>query len=143
MDFAGTALLDELLRIGPSEILANTEMHLAAQASEALIKLLPWPKAPYDEGAYSELNMPDALISRFGNTAIEELGAAELCAAAALMRYLEATQKNGLRHINVIKHYELQQYMQIDPSARRNLELTQTMRGMWHSTQREPLDSGA
>jgi DNA mismatch repair protein MutS len=127
-DFAGTALLDELLRIGPSEILANTEMHLAAQGGEALLKLLPWPKAPYDEGAYSEPVMPDALVSRFGNEPVKDLGPAALCASAALMRYLEATQKNGLGHINTIKPYELQQYMLIDPSARRNLELTQTLR---------------
>lgn len=129
MDSAGTALLDELLRIGPSEILANTEAHLAAQGNEALLKLLPWPKEPYDNGAYSELNMPDALVNRFGGSAVEELGPAALCAAAALMRYLEATQKNGLRHINTITPYELQQHMLIDPSARRNLELTQTLRG--------------
>ena len=125
----GSALLDELLRLQPSEILANTEMHLAAQLSDAYRKLLPWPQAPYDEDAYAELEVSDVLVKRFGPDALLNIGPNALCAAGALMRYLEATQKNGLAHINSVERYELQQYMLIDPAARRNLELTQTMRG--------------
>jgi DNA mismatch repair protein MutS len=128
-EYTASALVDELLRIQPSEILANTEMHLAAQGLETLKKLLPWPQTPYDEDAYSELEISDMLVRRFGSGALDEAGLNALCAAGALMRYLEATQKNALAHINAIKRYELQQYMLIDPSARRNLELTQTLRG--------------
>ena len=128
-EFTGTALIDELLRIQPSEILANTEMHLAAQLSEVYRKLLPWPQAPYDEDAYSRVEISDTLIRRFGVSALENIGSNALCSTGALMRYLEATQKNGLAHINAIERYELQQFMLIDPSARRNLELTQTLRG--------------
>ena len=137
--YTGTALIDELLRVHPSEILANTEMHLSAQLEEAYRKLLPWPQAPYEEDAYSQTTASGTVSGRFGEEAARAVGPDALCAAGALLRYLEATQKNGLAHINRLTPYEIREFMQIDPSARRNLELTETMRGqsrkgslLWH-----------
>lgn len=45
-----------------------------------------------------------------------------------LLRYLMETQKRALDHMQKIEMYESDQYMQLDMHARRNLELTETIR---------------
>ena len=46
----------------------------------------------------------------------------------ALLQYLHETQKNSLEHINKLEIYSIDDYMIIDSSTRRNLELTETLR---------------
>ena len=127
---AGTALIDELLRIHPRELLVNTDLFLFSQGVEYFAKLLPWPTGPYEaQDAFSAETATRMIATRFGAAAVGELPPHALCAAGALMQYLNDTQKNALSHINRIQPYELQQYMLIDNAARRNLELTETIRG--------------
>ena len=52
----------------------------------------------------------------------------ETAAINALLSYLEKTQKMKLDHINHIKIYNLQKYMALDITARRNLELIERQR---------------
>ena len=49
-------------------------------------------------------------------------------ASGALMWYLNETQKNDLSHISALKYYTTGDFMLLDVSSRRNLELTETMR---------------
>ena len=51
-----------------------------------------------------------------------------ISAVNGLLGYFEETQKMKLEHINTLKMYEVQKYMALDVSARRNLELTERMR---------------
>ncbi len=44
------------------------------------------------------------------------------------MWYLNETQKNDLSHISALKYYTTGDFMLLDVSSRRNLELTETMR---------------
>ena len=44
------------------------------------------------------------------------------------MSYLKETQKTDLKHIEKIRIYKIEQYMIIDSSSRRSLELSETMR---------------
>jgi len=46
----------------------------------------------------------------------------------AMFKYLDETQKIDLSHIETVSYYENCDYMEIDMSSRRNLELTETMR---------------
>ncbi|MBN2568281.1 MAG: DNA mismatch repair protein MutS, partial [Deltaproteobacteria bacterium] len=48
-------------------------------------------------------------------------------AACAVLRYVKETQKEGLGHINEIRLYPLKTYMLLDETARRNLELFNTI----------------
>lgn len=54
----------------------------------------------------------------------------ELClrSLGALFEYLGETQKIDLSHIRSVSYFESRDYMEIDLSSRRNLELTETMR---------------
>ena len=59
--------------------------------------------------------------------AIEESNEA-VCALGATIDYLTEVQKSGLDNIREIDFYSENQFMKIDFSSRRNLELTETMR---------------
>ncbi len=73
----------------------------------------------------------EVLKEQFGKT-VAELGLSELpqtvCAAAALLMTLRQVQRADLRHIQSLEYYRPGRYMELDLTARRNLELTQTMR---------------
>ena len=49
--------------------------------------------------------------------------------SAALLSYLHETQKSDLSYISDLEYYEQGRFMELDLSARRNLELTETIRG--------------
>ena len=55
-------------------------------------------------------------------------GAAAL-ALGALLSYVHETQKTDLSHIDTLDYYEQGRFMELDLTARRNLELTETLRG--------------
>ena len=50
-------------------------------------------------------------------------------AAGALLDYLYATQKTDLSYLHTLRYYATGQFLELDPVARRNLELTETIRG--------------
>lgn len=52
-----------------------------------------------------------------------------LAPLGALLAYLEVTQKSDLSHLRTIRYYTDGEFMELDPTARRNLELCETLRG--------------
>ena len=50
-------------------------------------------------------------------------------AAGALLDYLYATQKTDLSYLHTLRYYATGQFLELDPVARRNLELAETIRG--------------
>lgn len=126
-------LLDELSRVAPREILINQ----SAELDQPLLSILKERCSPfitlYHEWAYSYNSAYQKLIQHFSVHSLEGFGCQHLsygiCAAGALMEYLTETQKNTLRHITRIKPYYLESYMILDAATRRNLELTETIRG--------------
>lgn len=57
------------------------------------------------------------------------LGSIALRALGAAIDYLEKTQMGGMERISVVNLYTDNQYMRVDVTAMRNLELMETMRG--------------
>ncbi len=88
---------------------------------------------PWQEWAFQQSNAYRVLLEHFKVQSLEPFGCDNMpygiCAAGALLTYLSETQKNALRHINYIKVLTEQSYMVLDETARRNLELTETIRG--------------
>jgi len=72
------------------------------------------------------------LVEHFGTLHLEGFGlhegAGEIPVAGALLAYLADTQKSALSQITRLKTYSQQQYMILDISSRRNLELTSSAR---------------
>ena len=72
------------------------------------------------------------LKSQFGVSSLEGLGIDNetlLRSAGALLLYLDDIQKVSLDNINYIKRYSISNFMVLDQNTRRNLELSETIRG--------------
>ncbi len=123
IDKAAQRLGDELVRISPKEIIANAPLPEGATSL---------PVGIQDAAAYHYSKAKAALLSHFAVQSLESFGLEEMKigvrAAGALMKYLEETQKNALEHMTGIQRYYDKRYMMLDHTARRNLELTETMR---------------
>ncbi|MBW6451688.1 MAG: DNA mismatch repair protein MutS [DPANN group archaeon] len=69
----------------------------------------------------------DKLISHFNINSLDGFGLSDLplsvMACGALVGYLEDTQKRGLNHINKIQVYSTDEFMMLDRSTQKNLEL--------------------
>ena len=118
-------LFDEINRINPSEILFSDMWQ--EEVPENLALRISKFKDNYDAQTAS-----DRLKKHFNVVSLASFGidnySVGLSAAAYVVDYLEETQKTALLHINKIVPYRIGEYMFIDSSARRNLELVQTMK---------------
>lgn len=114
-------LIDELGRIDPAELLVSD---LLADFSQV-------PSAPFHDTF--DFDVATAKLKQFfkikslGSFGLEGLTAG-LGAAAAIIDYLERTQKASLAHINNIKLYQPDDFMFLDAATQRNLELVRTIR---------------
>ncbi len=121
-------LLDEVLRIRPNEIITN-DLNTLRQFIGVDVSC-----TEYSHGAFAPAQAHGALCSHFHLNDLSPLGLADdykagALAAGALMLYLNETQKNALEHIAGLRIYPSSQIMLLDRSARRNLELTESLRG--------------
>ncbi len=116
-------LQDELARIRPKEIIANAP--LPPEATTLPVDVL-------DAEEFHLGKARAALLEHFAVQSLDAFGIGDMKAgvraAGALMRYLERTQKNALEHMTNITQYRDERYMMLDHTARRNLELTESMR---------------
>lgn len=115
-----------LAALNPGEIITNDP---DAAAPCALIAC-----RGYTAAAFQSQNARETLLTHFGVNSLIALGldsslSLASCAAGALMRYLNETQKNSLKHIVRVRVLEKGDVMPLDTATRRNLELTETIRG--------------
>ena len=108
-------LRDEIARREPSEILLSEDA--SAEATHAFDELLI-TRVPAVTFATDALESP-VLGS------IEESG---LCAAGAVLAYVERTQKGILAHIRPLQSYSLSDHMDLDPFTVTSLELVKPLR---------------
>ncbi|HEY7350351.1 MAG TPA: DNA mismatch repair protein MutS [Ktedonobacterales bacterium] len=73
------------------------------------------------------------LLAHFAVASLEGFGCAHLplaiCAAGALLSYIEETQRGVLAHLTALETYSTSGFMVLDPHTRRNLELFHSGRG--------------
>ncbi|HUW18399.1 MAG TPA: DNA mismatch repair protein MutS [Sedimentisphaerales bacterium] len=131
-------LLDELLRLSPAECLlpdrrgelfeAETK-RLArdiAQLTNAIITERPaWYFDPYQAR--------QRLLKHFGTATLEGFGIEDgddglIPPAGAVIEYLSETQKTTLGHIQSLKKINRQNFLQIDATSLRSLEILRTIR---------------
>jgi len=128
------ALLDELGRLAPSEILLPEEPGEDSPLANELLAYLPHscltrrPAAGfYPETARQRL-LEHFRVVNLAGFGCEELKAG-VAAAGSLLLYLQETQKAALDHIERLTPIEFDHVLLMDESSRRNLELTQTLTG--------------
>ena len=121
-----TELRAHLSALAPGEILTNNPEFLQ-ECTSVLCQMYP-------ASAFQSQNAKEVLLSHFKTSTLLSLGldqahSAAMCAAGALMHFLTETQKNALEHIVTLRICEQNDAMPLDASTRRNLELTESLRG--------------
>lgn len=125
-------LFDELQKFRPSEILCNRAFEMSGVDTESLKDNYAVIINVLDDNYYSEDSSSAVLTEHYKVHSIESLGLADYesgaLAAGAAMQYLYDTQKHNCSNITQLVVYQSGEFMLIDASTRRNLELTETMR---------------
>ncbi|NLO22589.1 MAG: DNA mismatch repair protein MutS [Syntrophomonadaceae bacterium] len=125
-------LQSELLRLSPAEVLINNESCLE----------LDWQKPAFLSGSTALSNIApdilgyetarDILLRHFEVHTLDGFGLKEyktaVKAAAAVVNFLNHTQKVSLKQVGSMRFYQPGQYLELDYYTRRNLELTASMR---------------
>ena len=128
---AVTKLTDELAKFSPSEIICNEGFKTMPEGI-AIEKRFNTKLSICDDWMYDYHSANKRLCRHFNVDRVDGLGLKDkvfsVCAAGSLMEYLYQTQKSDLSHIAHIKNYQSSQFMLLDVSSRRNLELTETLR---------------
>ena len=114
----------EIIRLQPAEILlpAGFEMenNLAGH-------ITPWPGWRFES-----TRCQDELLRHFEVSSLDGFGLREktlsVRAAGAILQYIQETQPAALRLLTHMATYSLDDFMLLDASTRRNLELTETIR---------------
>ena len=126
------SLLDEIYRFAPSELVCNEAFTMAGIDTEELRERMNLIITQLENARFSDEPCREILLSHFGLQSLAGLGIEEfqtgVIAAGAVLSYLYETQKNRLEHLTRIIPYTTGQFMMLDTSTRRNLELVETLR---------------
>ena len=125
-------LTDEIYKIAPSEIICNEPLMMSGLDIDDLRGRLGIMVQAMDPRYFGDVICRKTLLDHFHVGTIEGLGIAEFScginAAGALLSYLFETQKTDLTHISSIRPYHTEEFMVMDGSSMRNLELIETLR---------------
>ena len=123
-------LESELARIDPSEILIAESW---SDALHALIDSLPCTAQARPDWHFDAARGEAMLKEQLQVAALDAFGVADapeiLAACAALLDYAQSTQGSRLPHIASLKRESISDFVALDPVTRRNLEITETLRG--------------
>ena len=124
-------LINELGRFSPAEAVVNETAFFDETLHSFLQDKLNCHLEKLPSGRF-QTEASERLIRRqFGDDALHRLprdNPAVFLALGALLSYLHETQKTDLSHVDDLEYYRRGQFMELDLTARRNLELTETLR---------------
>jgi DNA mismatch repair protein MutS len=132
MEFSGEArtvgvrLQQELERIAPAEILRGDDAGLFDDDGSVHSHRVPdWH---FDVVGGHKALLDQLAVATLTGFGADGLGAA-FGAAGALLRYAHSTQGRGLQHVRSLTTEIENEFIGLDAATRRNLELTETIRG--------------
>ncbi|MDH4095683.1 MAG: DNA mismatch repair protein MutS [Betaproteobacteria bacterium] len=121
-EVAPQALDSELRRIEPAEILAAEGVDLPGYF---VTRLAAWQ---FDEDSGRK-----RLLEQLGATSLAGFGVQDMSlavgACGALLDYAKKTQGQALAHVGAVTAERSNEFLRLDAATRRNLELTETLRG--------------
>ena len=125
-------LLDEIYKFSPREVVCNEAFLMSGVDTEELKERLHVVLYALENWYFDEELCKKELCSHFQVASLKGLGVSDyacgVLAAGALLRYLTETQKTSLGHLTKLQPYTSGNFMMIDSSSRRNLELVETLR---------------
>ena len=127
-EIAPEKLAATIERIRPAEIIVAESLELLFAPELGPITITRQPDWHFDsEAAARELcaHFKTASLSGFGADGLRPA----IAAAGALLRYAQATQTRALPHVQALNVERDGTFLGLDTATRRNLELTETLRG--------------
>lgn len=128
-----TDIINELSRCQPAEIIISEDFKNFAEAMAFIDYRLHCVVTIRDGACFSPESSTDIVKETFGVKNISELGisinGADCSAVCGLFSYIRETQKNSASRFTSLEIVNGDIFMGLDLNARRNLELTETMRG--------------
>ena len=124
-------VVNEFGRFSPAEAVLNDGAWCSDDLTQALVERLGCRLERLSEGCFHHDTAWETARKQF-KSGLDDLPAGEdapVQAAGGLLRYLYETQRTDLSHIAHLSYYTDEDYMELDLTARRNLELTATLRG--------------
>ena len=126
------ALFDEINKFSPAEVICNDAFSMSGISLEDLKDRYHFTVSALDSHFFQDDSCRRVLREHFKVGSLEGLGLGDydcgVIAAGAVLQYLYETQKSTLDHLTTIVPYATGNYMVLDSSTRRNLELLETMR---------------
>ncbi len=126
------AFLDEVNKFSPSELICNEPLYMSGLDMDDLRNRYHMAVSALENRFFSDDACRRILKEHFKVMSLGGLGLDEyengMIAAGCALQYLYETQKNELPQLNKLTPYTTGQYMVIDTSTRRNLELVETLR---------------
>lgn len=130
-EFPFRDLPDQIAALQPAELLVQrrdrdslTDL-LRGRTTALITRLEDWTF--HRDFAYEQL------VTHFGTKTLKGFGVEEfqegLAAAGAILQYLRDTQKSNLDHLRRIQRHETGDTVVLDPSTKRNLEITSSLAG--------------
>lgn len=123
-------IINELDRISPREFIANASFFEDDELSRKVKS--KFYTEQINDRSFEAVSSLERLKQHFKVFTLSGFGindkGNEVCAAGALLAYLQDTQKNALSHISKITKIRRSEFMVLDTATRRNLELTQPLR---------------
>ena len=133
--FSGKDLLDhiasELGRFTPAEAILNDEAYSHDDLVQLLRNRFNCRADNYGERRFRPDEGRRLAEKQFGKeaaAAIPDTRSTAVMALGGLLSYLYETQKTDLSHLSTLTYFTTGQFMELDLTARRNLELTETLR---------------
>ncbi len=124
-------IVNEIGRYMPTEIRYNREV-IGSDKIRDFIRNRAQCTADEIDGDTITVDYSRQVITDHFGKSLTQLGIEDseeaVCALGATIDYLTQVQKSGLDNIREIEFYSDNQFMKLDFSSRRNLELTETMR---------------
>lgn len=124
--------MDEINKYVPSEIVCNENFTISGIDLDDLRERMQISIAKLDAHYFDDRLSVAVLLEHFHTSRLSALGLEEFpmgsISAGALMKYLSEIQKSALKQFNHIQPYLNGNFMLLDSSTRRNLELVETLR---------------
>ncbi|NLU50002.1 MAG: DNA mismatch repair protein MutS [Syntrophomonadaceae bacterium] len=125
-------LFSELYRLGPAECLVPAWKSEESAIHEFSSRYQRVVITEVDPAYYDYVRAEQKLKDYFGVDCLADLGLdsyrAAVIAAGVILAFLESTQRVPLQHIKQVKPYSTRDYLVLDVTTRRNLELTRNAR---------------
>jgi len=121
----------QMVVLDVKEIIANDEMLFAVKDLPEIARGVIPRFSSYPEWAFGYTAAERTLLEQFQAKTLAAYSLsgkkAAVAATGALIEYLKDTQKHALKNITGVKYVQNEKYMQLDPTALRNLEIVKTL----------------